>query len=407
LTEPVPAPDGEPEARARPPLIAAPKPPGADYGYVEHHAHASTREELIQRLEEGRPTPWVWTPETDGVVPPWTVPYLFEAYRGHGLRHARKVAVVWGIICAASFSMAIARGSLDFRSGFVIFAFVAAVLSFYSVLEWGRYRRLTPGRLSVQVREVRARPPARGGPARWTQIVAGAVGVVVLVQSIAAIKFGKHFPGSFPVLPGNPANVRSVEVAGMVKELVRDGEVWRLLTGAYLHDGLLHFGMNIMALLALGRFIEAYSHRAYVPLVFLLTALAASSASYAHVEASVGASGGIMGMFGFLALMARRRREVMPPGFGKAILIDIGVIAAMGFFGRGYIDNWAHAGGFLAGALLGWLMIPRGGRTAYWEPSRPIRRLGDTAMAILLLGSLGTIGMLVARLFLHVDWPPS
>lgn len=107
-----------------------------------------------------------------------------------------------------------------------------------------------------------------------------------------------------------------------------------------------------------------------------------------------------MGMFGFLAFMARRRRDMMPPGFGKAILIDIGVIAAMGIFGRGYIDNVAHAGGFLAGALLGWLMIPRGGRTAYWEPSRPIRRLGDVAMVILLLGSLFTVAMLVKRLFL-------
>jgi membrane associated rhomboid family serine protease len=107
----------------------------------------------------------------------------------------------------------------------------------------------------------------------------------------------------------------------------------------------------------------------------------------------------VMGIFGFLAFMAYRRRDVMPPGFGKAILIDIGVIAAMGIFGRGYIDNWAHAGGFAAGALLGWLMIPRGGRTAYWEPSRPIRRLGDVSMAILLLASLGTIYMLVTRLF--------
>jgi hypothetical protein len=95
--------------------------------------------------------------------------------------------------------------------------------------------------------------------------------------------------------------------------------------------------------------------------------------------------------------MARRRRDVMPPGFDKAILIDIGVIAAMGIFGRGYIDNWAHAGGFAAGALLGWLMIPRGGRAAYWEPSRPIRRLGDVALGILLLGSLGTVGVLILR----------
>lgn len=404
MTDPAPLHRADPIPPPRPPLVVAPKPPGADYGYVvEREAHASTREELVLRLAEGRPTPLVWTPETEGIVPPWAVPYLFEAYRAHGLRHARKVSVVWGALSAASLAWAAVLGTFAFTNGFVLFGFIAAVLSFYSSLEWGRFRRLSPDSLTVQVREARARPPARGGPARWTQLVACGIGAVVLVQSLAAIA---HPAGhGFPVMPGNPATIPSVEAAGMVKEAVRNGAVWRMLSGAFLHDGLLHFGMNTMALLALGRFIEAYSHRAYVPLVFLLTALAASAASFAFspAEASVGASGGIMGIFGFLAFMARRRREVMPPGFGRAILIDIGVIAAMGIFGRGYIDNWAHAGGFAAGVLLGWLMIPRGGRTAYWEPSRPIRRIGTAALAILLLASLGTIVVLVARLFFGLD----
>jgi len=395
LTDPAPLHRADPVPPPRPQLVAAPKPPEADYGYVvERQARASTREELVLRLDEGRPKPLVWTPETEGIVPPWTVPYLFEAYRAHGVRHARKVALVWGALAAAALAWAAARGSFDFRNGFVLFGFIAAVVSFYSALEWGRFRRLSPDRMTYQAHEARARPPARGGPARWTQILAGAIGAVVLVQSLGAI-------AHFPVMHGNPAISLSVDAAGMVKAYVWNGQAWRLLSGAFLHDGLLHFGMNTMALLALGRFMEAYSHRAYVPLVFLLTALAASATSLAFspAEASVGASGGIMGMFGFLAFMARRRRDVMPPGFGKAILIDIGVIAAMGIFGRGYIDNSAHAGGFVAGALLGWLMIPRGGRTAYWEPSRPIRRLGYVALGILLLASLGTVVILVARIF--------
>jgi rhomboid protease GluP len=157
-----------------------------------------------------------------------------------------------------------------------------------------------------------------------------------------------------------------------------------------------------MARLALGRMIEAFAHRAYVPLVFLLTALTASAVSQLaspHLD-SVGASGGIMGLFGFLAFMARRRRNLMPPGFGTAILIDVGVIAVMGIAGYGYIDNWAHAGGFAGGALLGWLMIPRTGRTPHWEPSRPIRVLGDVAMGILGVASLGAIAVMIYRMYL-------
>ncbi|HEX8244289.1 MAG TPA: rhomboid family intramembrane serine protease [Longimicrobium sp.] len=387
-------------------VLLGPKPSDTDYGYFERTAHASTREELIARLREGRPTPYVWTPETDGVVPAWAVPYLFDAFREHGVRHARRVAVTWALISAALLAYAFASGRFRFADGFVIGGFVAASLSFYSFLEYGRFRRLTPDRLVAEVKEVRERLPPRRGPARYAQALAAAVAAVMLVQAVGALWHGIELP-RIPILPGNPANVRSIEAAGVVMEYIRQRhEYWRLLSGAFLHDGLLHFGMNAMALLAIGRFLEAFAHRAYVPLVFLLSAVAASATSYfmstyTHVGASVGASGAVLGLFGFLAVLARVRRKVMPPGFGRAILADIAVVAAMGVFWWRDIDNSAHAGGFLAGAALGWLMIPRGGRTPYWEPSRPIRVLGDVSLGILVLAALGTIAVLVLRVFAY------
>lgn len=389
-------------------VLLGPKPTDTDYGYFERTAHASTREELVARLREGRPTPYVWTPETDGVVHAWSVPYLFDAFREHGMRHARRVAFTWALISAALLAYAATWGHFHFTNGFVIGGFVAASLSFYSWLEYGRFRRLTPDRLAAEVKEVRERLPPRRGPARYTQALAAAVAAVVLVQAVGALWLGHGIElPRIPILPGNPANVPSIDAAGVVMADIRQRhEYWRMLSGAFLHDGLLHFGMNTMALLAIGRFLEAFAHRAYVPLVFLLSALAASAASYlmsgyTHAEASVGASGGLLGLFGFLAVMARVRRDRMPPGFGRAIMADIAVVAAMGIFGWGYIDNSAHAGGFLAGAALGWLMIPRGGRTPYWEPSRPIRVIGDVSLGVLMLAALGTIGVLVWRVFLY------
>ena len=70
MTDAAPLRQADPVPPSKPPLVVAPKPPGADYGYVEKQAHASTREELVERLAEGRPTPLVWTPETAGIVPP-------------------------------------------------------------------------------------------------------------------------------------------------------------------------------------------------------------------------------------------------------------------------------------------------------------------------------------------------
>ena len=402
MTEPNPEAFSEAAPHSRPTpastLIAAPKPFGVDYGYVDGSQPVeSTREELIARLDEGRPTPLVWTPESEGIVPPWAVDYLFEAYRGHGVRHSRKVALTWGGIGAALLLYAAAKGNFSFLNGFVLGGFLALVVGFYSFLEWGRFRRLTPDKLTLKVREQASRPPPRRGPARYTQAVAASIALVMVLQSLTALIL-MHKPP--PIMLGASAMNPSIDAAGMVRVAVEHGEWWRLLSAAYLHDGLLHFGMNLMALLALGRMIEAFGHRAYVPILFFLTALAASAASYgwSGAEASVGASGGILGLFGFLAVMARRRRELMPAGFGRAIVTDIFVIAAIGVLGYGHVDNWAHAGGFVSGAFLGWLMIPRGGRTPYWEPSPAIRILGDVALGLTLLAAIGTALVLALTL---------
>ncbi|HEX8905724.1 MAG TPA: rhomboid family intramembrane serine protease [Longimicrobiaceae bacterium] len=402
MSRPNPQATPGPAETARVAVVLGPKPPDAEYGYFDGTAHASTREELVGRLREGRPTPYVWTPETEGVVHVWAVPWLFAALRERRIRHARRLALIWAAISLALLAYAVVfRGTVLFIDPFVLASFVAASLSFYSWLEWGRFRRLTPERLADEARQAQERLPPRRGPARYTQALAACIAAVVLVQAASALWQGNGI--HIPIAPGSPSNVPSIEAAGVVKEYVRSGEWWRLLTGAFLHDGLLHFGMNVLALLAIGRFLEAFAHRAYIPLVFLLSALAASATSYffSYAEASVGASGGLLGLFGFLAVLARVRRRMMPPGFGRAILADIGVIAAMGIFGAGYIDNAAHAGGFVAGAALGWLMIPRSGRTPYWEPSRPIRTLGDISLGILVAATAGTIGVLIWRVFLY------
>lgn len=394
-------PSAPPRTAAPPPrdlFVVGPKPQGSDYGYFETHPQPSTRQELEARLAEGRPTPFVWTPETVGLQPPWTVDYLFQAYRRHGLRHSRRVGLTWAGVGVAALVFAAAEGKFNFLNGFVVFGFIALAVSFYSIAEWVRFGRLTPDRMVVRVKEERTRPPARSGPPRYTMALVLAIAAVMVVQMVGSML--KH-GGAFPIMFGTSVTGEGVDAAGVVRKMV-SAEPWRLLSGALLHDGLLHFGMNMMALLALGRFIEAFGHRAYVPIVFLLTALASSAASFffSHAPASVGASGGILGLFGFLAVMARRRREMMPPGFGRAILIDISVIAGIGLLGYGYVDNWAHAGGFASGAFLGWLMIPHGGRTAYWEPSRPIRVIGDVALGILMVAAAWTVGVLVHRLFI-------
>lgn len=153
----------------------------------------------------------------------------------------------------------------------------------------------------------------------------------------------------------------SVLAAGLVKPLVREGEFWRLLTSATLHGGFLHIYFNGQALYNIGSTIEALSQRAHVAACFLLAAIGGSLASLylMPASASIGASGGIMGLFGFLGVFGYRNKEHLPPGFIRNVVINLLLIAGLGLIAYKYIDNAAHAGGLIVGTIYGLLTIRR------------------------------------------------
>lgn len=153
----------------------------------------------------------------------------------------------------------------------------------------------------------------------------------------------------------------SVQAAGLVKPLVWRGEFWRLLTGAVLHINILHLYFNGQALYGFGTTIEYLSNRAHLAIVFVLAAIGGGLLSlYAMPEAtSVGASGGIMGLIGYLAVYGSRRRSQLPPGFMKSMLINIGFVAAFGLVAYQIVDNFGHLGGLLVGAVYGFFQIPK------------------------------------------------
>jgi membrane associated rhomboid family serine protease len=115
-----------------------------------------------------------------------------------------------------------------------------------------------------------------------------------------------------------------------------------------------------MALLNIGRMVEALGNRALVLIVFAVAASAGSLFSLWLMPGatSVGASGGILGLIGFLAVLGQRRRGLLPSGFARAIWINIGFIAAMGLAAFQMVDNAAHFGGLLGGVVCGLAFIP-------------------------------------------------
>ena len=134
-----------------------------------------------------------------------------------------------------------------------------------------------------------------------------------------------------------------------------EGEWWRLMTSAFLHTGITHIALNMLALWFIGGAIEPRLGRWRYLTVYLLSALGGSVLSYAvdsPLQSSVGASGAVFGLFGALFVLMRRLR------FEVGGLISIIVINVVIGFLPGLNINWrAHLGGLIIGTVLTAVMV--------------------------------------------------
>jgi membrane associated rhomboid family serine protease len=145
---------------------------------------------------------------------------------------------------------------------------------------------------------------------------------------------------------------------GMFGAAVATGEWWRLLTAPFLHAGLWHVGINMIALWVLGGLLEPLLGRWRFVAVYLVSAVAGAVASYAFntpLVISVGASGAVFGLLGAtLVAMRRLNRDV------SGVLVLLVINGVLGFV-LPNIDWRAHLGGLIAGLLLtaAMLSVPR------------------------------------------------
>lgn len=161
------------------------------------------------------------------------------------------------------------------------------------------------------------------------------------------------------------------------RAISQGGEYYRFLTAMFLHGGLTHIAFNAFALYALGFETERiYGHWRFLA-VYLLAGLGGGVASYAlNPSPSVGASGAIFGLIGALAVFYYEARGVLG-GVARqqlgslifTLLINLGL-----GFSVALIDNNAHIGGLVAGALAGWLLSPRYAVETHLYPPRVERR---------------------------------
>ncbi|HYS83231.1 MAG TPA: rhomboid family intramembrane serine protease [Anaeromyxobacteraceae bacterium] len=151
-----------------------------------------------------------------------------------------------------------------------------------------------------------------------------------------------------------------------VDRRVRAGEWWRLFTASFLHGGLLHLGVNALALSAIGPTVEQLYGRVRFALIFLFGGAVGFAASTLFVrQPSLGASAGLFALLGVLLGYAVRQRRRLAPGARRAMIQEILMVAGLNLaFGLmvPFVDNAAHAGGFGGGLALGMVLRPLGRR---------------------------------------------
>lgn len=131
------------------------------------------------------------------------------------------------------------------------------------------------------------------------------------------------------------------------------------LSHALLHGGFLHMAMNMVILLALGRFIaDRYGDGVLLPLFFV--GAVAGGAAYGLLSAGqvpmVGASGADFAFIGVWTVWDLRRHRAArvpatPVWTRVAVLVEINVAMYIGL--DGMLAWQAHLGGFLAGCAYG------------------------------------------------------
>ena len=177
---------------------------------------------------------------------------------------------------------------------------------------------------------------------------------------------------------------------------------WTVLSGAFLHGGIMHILFNMLSLYWVGRAIEPVLGWWRFLTVYLVSALGGSAfiLAWCLIQPSelfvgtVGASGAVFGLFGAVFVLQRLGGADTTP-----ILTLLGINLVYGFLASG-ISWQAHIGGAVAGVAATWVLArlarPRSGIT---EAAQNRRQL---LVALGMIAGIVVLNALVFRLLVEV-----
>jgi membrane associated rhomboid family serine protease len=162
-------------------------------------------------------------------------------------------------------------------------------------------------------------------------------------------------------------------------------EYWRLITGGFLHAGLLHIAFNMYLLYLLGQMLEPALGSVRFSAIYFTALLAGSFGSLwaTPLSPTVGASGAVFGLMGAAVVEMRDRGMSIHPLQNQIVgLIVINLILSFSFSG---VSVGGHIGGLIGGALAG-------GAFLLARRQREIRSLTLGLVVCLALSALAVTG---------------
>lgn len=136
--------------------------------------------------------------------------------------------------------------------------------------------------------------------------------------------------------------------------------LWRILTTPMLHGNVVHLLMNAAGLLYLGRRTESLTRWPHLLIVFFISMWVGGFASFYWYpnQPAVGASGGMMGLLGFLLVFESLNKKLVPRLARRRLSAGVILMGVLGAVGMSFIDNAAHVGGLLAGMVYAGIVFP-------------------------------------------------
>ena len=171
--------------------------------------------------------------------------------------------------------------------------------------------------------------------------------------------------------------------ASLLPMMVATGQWWRLVTSGFLHIGLAHLAMNMIALWVIGRDLELVLGRFRFLAVYLLSLLGGSTAVFLFGDLAspvAGASGAVYGLMGGIAVAALRLKVSLRP-----VLIVIGLNVALSL-AIPQLSLLGHLGGLVVGAAATAALV-------YAPQQRRLALQGGALAALLLV----MVALLVTR----------